>query len=131
MGDKKKTVLIVDDDVDFLTQYRLVLEADGYSVITAEGRKEAEDILKTTRPDVAIVDLMLEELDAGFVLCYHIKKMDPSIPVILATSVTGETGLEFDATTREEQSWLKADTVLSKPVRAEQITQEVARLLRL
>ena len=39
-------------------------------------------------PDLAIVDLMMEYKDSGFALCYHIKKKDPSIPVILVTAVT-------------------------------------------
>ena len=39
---------------------------------------------------------MMENVDAGFTLCYHIQKKDPTIPVILVTSVNSETGLDFD-----------------------------------
>ena len=78
-------------------------------------------MLAQTRPDLAIVDLMMEYKDSGFALCYHIKKKDPSIPVILVTAVTSETGLEFDAATEEERSWVKADAMLAKPLRFEQL----------
>ncbi|HPO50566.1 MAG TPA: response regulator, partial [Spirochaetota bacterium] len=56
------------------------LEAAGFNVITAESEREAEKILENTRPDLAILDLMMENMDTGFTLSYHIKKKDPSIP---------------------------------------------------
>lgn len=124
-----KTILVVDDDVDFLTQQQLQLEAAGYKVLTAEGQIKANAILATTRPDLAIVDLMMENMDGGFTLCHEIKKKDASIPVILVTAVTSETGLEFDAATEEERSWVKADAMLAKPVRFEQLLREMERLL--
>ena len=125
----KKTVLIVDDDEDFLLQQQAVLTAAGYEVVSAGGQKEAEEILKTVRPDIALVDLMMEHTDGGFALCYHIKKLDESIPIILVTAVASETGLEFDAATQEERSWVKADAMLAKPVRFEQLRREMERLL--
>jgi len=127
---QNKTILVVDDDLDFLTQHRIHLESIGYKVVTAEGQRQAEELLKTLRPDLAMVDLMMEHVDGGFSLCYHIKKLDPAIPVILVTAVSSETGLEFDATTKEEQSWVKADVMLAKPVRFEQLKREIERLLK-
>ena len=121
---------MVDDDIDFLTQHRVYLESAGYRVVTAQGQRQAEELLKTTKPDLAMVDLMMEHVDGGFALCYHIKKMDPAIPVILVTAVSSETGLEFDASTKEERSWVKADVMLAKPVRFDQLKREIERLLK-
>ena len=78
---------------------------------------------------MAIVDLMMENFDDGFRLCYKIKKADKNIPVILVTGVAGETGMDFDASTNEERSWIKADVVLDKPIRFEQLKREMDRLL--
>jgi len=128
--DAKKTVLIVDDDVDFLTQQRLNLEGAGFDVRTAESQAEAEKLLAGFRPDVAVVDLMMEHMDGGFALCHHIRKKDPTIRVILCTAVASETSLAFDAATEEERSWVKADALLAKPVRFEQLRREIDRLLR-
>jgi CheY-like chemotaxis protein len=125
----QKTVLLVDDDPDFLYQQKLQLEAAGLSVITAENEKEAESVLASMRPDIAVVDLMMENVDGGFTLCYHLKKRDSSIPVILVTSVNNETGLNFNAADPEQKSWIKADAFLSKPIRFEQLKKEVDRLL--
>jgi len=54
----------------------------------------------------------------------------PSHAVIVVSGVESETGLEFDATTSEERSWIKADKFLAKPVRFEQLLGEIDRLLR-
>jgi DNA-binding response OmpR family regulator len=125
----KKTVLLVDDDVDFLEQHRLFLESENFEVTTAQSRSDAEELLKTMSPNLAILDLMMDETDDGFVLAYHIKKKDAGIPVILVTAVTSETSLEFD-TVGKEGSWIKADAILPKPIRFEQLKREIHRLCK-
>lgn len=130
MEQKAITVLVVDDDHDYLTQMQMRLEAAQYRVLTADSEQEAEDILAKNRPDVAVLDLMMENMDAGFVLCHRIKKMDAKIPVILVTAVSSETGMEFQAATPEEKAWMKADVLLTKPVRFEQLQREIDRLLK-
>lgn len=128
--DDKKTILLVDDDTDFLFQLQAEFTAAGYKVLTASNGKQALEVLAGVRPDLCVVDLMMEKADMGFTLCYKIKKKDPSIPIIMVTSVTHETGIDFDATTQEERSWIKADALLDKPVRFEQLQREVLRLLK-
>lgn len=123
-------ILVVDDDVDFLAQMSMQLEARGYAVTTVETAAAARESLKRERPDLMIVDLMLEDPDAGFSLCYHVKKTDPALPVIMATAVSSRTGMSFDAETSEERAWIKADCVLAKPVRFEQLEGEMQRLLK-
>jgi len=124
------TVLVVDDDPDFVEQMRLQLTAAGFNVETAGGEREARRILDSRGADLALVDLMMEHADGGFALCHYIKNRKPPIPVILVTGVTHETGLEFDAATSEERSWVKADVFLAKPVRVEQLVREIHRLLK-
>ena len=126
---KALTILVVDDDPDFLLQEQVQLRAAGYTVIAAPGRSEAEEVLEKVKPDMAMIDLMMEDVDAGFTLCHHIKKRYPDCPVIMITGVTSETGLEIDAVTRGEKSWVKADAILPKPVRFEQLERELRRLL--
>ena len=126
----KKTILIIDDDIDFRFQKKIELEKDGYTVIEADSEKSANEILEKTKPDCVLVDLMMEQMDTGFTLCYHIKKKHPEVPVIMITGVSYETGIEFDASTNEERAWLKADVVLVKPVRHEQLRREMHRLIK-
>jgi DNA-binding response OmpR family regulator len=131
MNDIKKSLLVVDDDIDLLEQTRIQLEAAGFKVVTAASEKEAVDILKTFKPDLAVLDLMMENQDSGFILSYKIKKMDPSIPVIIVTAVTSQTGIVFDVTTTDDTSWIKADAIIAKDIRYEQLIGEVNRLLKL
>ncbi|MGD9546553.1 MAG: response regulator [Candidatus Krumholzibacteriia bacterium] len=121
-------VLLVDDDRDFLDQLALRFEREGYTVITAGNEKEAGERLAERLPDLAVVDLMMDRMDGGFTLAYRIKQLDPAIPVLLVTGVTAETGLEFSRDDRGQQAWIKADAVLAKPVRFEQIQRELERL---
>lgn len=124
-----QTILVVDDDVDYQASMRTQLENAGYQVVLADSLSEGLDTLAKLRPDLAIVDLMLEHMDGGFTLCHQIKKIDEQIPVILVTGVHCTTGIEFDAATDEERSWIKADLMLEKPVRFEHLASEIRRLL--
>jgi CheY-like chemotaxis protein len=126
---KGKTVLVVDDDADILEQMKMILGNAGFNVDTCESRREAEEYIAGSRPDISIVDLMMETSDAGFVLCHHLKKKYPGLPLIVFTSTSAETGIEFDTVTAEERSWIKADVLMHKPARPEQILREVNRLL--
>jgi len=127
----KKTILIVDDDIDYLFQMRLKVEQFGFDVVTAEGQKEAEKILETLKPDLAILDLMMETDDSGFILAYKIKRKYPQVPIIIATAVTAETGMTFDMDTEKEQQWIKADLFLDKGIRADQLHREINKLLKI
>ncbi|OGV49734.1 MAG: hypothetical protein A2X49_04930 [Lentisphaerae bacterium GWF2_52_8] len=126
----QKNILVVDDDMDILEQVSLTLKADGYKVTTVQSQEAAEEAILTTVPDLAIVDLMMENTDSGFVLCHHIKKLYSKTPVIILTAVAGSTGLNFTATSGDAASWVKADALMDKPVRPEQLRAEVRRLLR-
>jgi CheY-like chemotaxis protein len=126
----RKNILVVDDDIDLLDQVSLVLAGEGYNVIKAQGQKEAEEALLTSIPDLAVLDLMMENMDSGFVLCHHVKRLYPDTPVILLTAVKAATGLDFHPQSDEAASWVKADLVMDKPVRPEQLRAEARRLLK-
>ena len=127
---EKKLVLIVDDDPDYLFQLKHHGESFGFNVITAESVVEAEEAMKQ-KPDLAILDLMMETQDAGFVLSYKIKKAYPDVPVIIATSVTAETGINFHLDSEEDRQWIKADLYLEKGIRSDQLHREISKLLKL
>ncbi len=124
-----KRILVVDDDVDLLEQVSSQLREAGCEVIGAGGEREGEDALLSGRPDLAILDLMMEQKDSGFVLCHRIKQLYPGTPVILLTAVTSVTGLSFAARDSDARGWVGADLLLDKPVPPERLRQEVRRLL--
>jgi CheY-like chemotaxis protein len=122
-------ILVVDDDPDIIDQLQRLLVSRGYEVTTADGQAAAEEAVLAGRPDLAIVDLMMEQQDSGFVLCYELKSLFPDLPVIILTSVKAATGMGFVPESPEEQSWVKAASILDKPVRPERLLNEVERLL--
>jgi CheY-like chemotaxis protein len=125
------TILIADDDPDYLFQTKFNLEKAGYKTISVESQSEAESVFSRFRPDLAIFDLMMENEDSGFILCYKLKKKYPDVPVILATAVSHETGLSFSLDSDQEKSWIRADRYLEKGIRPEQLDQEIMKLLKL
>jgi two-component system, OmpR family, response regulator len=123
------TILIVDDDMDYLIQTRIKIEKFGYKTITADSQREAELILDKIKPDLAIIDLMMENEDSGFILSYKLKKKYPDVPVIIATAVAAETGISFDINDENNRKWIRADAFLEKGIKTEILKHEIEKLL--
>ena len=125
------TILVADDDPDYLFQTVYNLGRAGYKTIAVESQAEAESVMSKIKPDLAIFDLMMESDDSGFILCYKIKKRYPDVPVILATAVSRETGMSFSLDSEMDKAWIRADRYLEKGIRPEELDQEVMKLLKL
>lgn len=130
MNKKVFTVLVADDDPDYLFQVAYHLRKSGYEVIPVESQAEAEQVISKIRPDIAIFDLMMESDDSGFILCYKLKRKYPEVPVILATAVSRETGITFSLNSEQDRDWIRADLYLEKGVRPEQFDLEIRKLLK-
>lgn len=131
MGQNKKLILVADDDMDYLIQMRMHIESFGFEVITAGSQREAEKIIENTKPDLAILDLMMESDDSGFILSYKMKRKYPDVPIILATAVASETGMSFGVNTETDKQWIKADLYLEKGIRKDQLHKEINKLLKI
>jgi len=122
-----KKILFVDDDIDLLEQDKVLLESKGYKVITAETGEEGWKLFQKEKPDAAVIDLIMEQMDSGFVLCHRIKKTElgKRIPVFILTSATYDTGFKFSASTNEEKEWIKCDGILNKPIVLEDLVDRL------
>ena len=122
-----KKILLVDDDLDLLEQNKILLESKGFRVVTAEGSKKGWEVFKQELPDAAILDLIMEEHDSGFILSYKIKKDEhgKNIPVFILTSATYITGFKFGASTEEEKEWIKCDGILNKPIMIDDLVNKL------
>ncbi len=110
MQDGKYVILCVDDDQDVLDGTRMVLQANGYVVAEAHSGEEAVSVYKDADPDLLIVDLMMEEVDAGVQLVKELKLLGNTKPIYMLSSV-GD-GLHQSVNTIE----LGLAGVLQKPV---------------
>ncbi|MBU1370489.1 MAG: response regulator [Bacteroidetes bacterium] len=131
MSNEKKLILIADDDADYLFQMEAMVKNLGYRVKTAESQAEAEKMLDTIKPDLAIFDLMMEQEDSGFILAYKAKRKHPDMPIIIASAATAETGFTFDLYNENDRNWIKADLYLEKGIRSDQLHREINKLLKL
>ena len=131
MKKSEVTILVADDDPDYLFQTVFNLKKEGYKTMSVESQAEAEAVIAKFRPDLAIFDLMMESDDSGFILCYKLKKRYPEVPVILATAVSYETGMSFSVDSDQAKKWIRADLYLEKGIRPEQLDQEIMKLLKL
>lgn len=126
-----KKILIIDDDVDFVEIQKTVLESHGYEVRHAFNGKEGLALAAGYKPDLILLDLMMEHYDTGFVVAKKLKE-DPAlagVPILMLSGVARETGVKFDLDSNAERAWIKADFFLNKPVRAEELVARVAALL--
>ena len=110
MKDGKYVILCVDDDQDLLDSLRVILEGEDYVMEEAGSAEEGLRKYKATDPDLVIVDLMMEEVDAGTNLVRQMKAMGATPPVYMLSSV-GDT-LSISADTSE----LGLTGVLQKPI---------------
>jgi len=124
-------VMIIDDDVDMVDMYQAVLNQKGHEVIIAYTAEEARKTLATKRPDIVVLDVMMETVDAGFELGREIHTKFPDLPILFLSSIISEidekTGIPniFEV----DDSWLKLIRFLDKPVKAEKLSAEIDKLL--
>ena len=125
-----RRVLMVDDDVDFIDAVRLTLEAAGYEVLSANTGEEALALVRGRPVDVAILDMMMEEPDAGAMVADRLRRRSEMerIPVVLVTSVTEKTGYRVETETREGREWLGIDVWMDKPVDPQELLRTIEGL---
>lgn len=126
---QKKKILIVDDDPDFAAAIQKILTSNNYDVDVAGNVEEGMRAIEEKRPDLILLDVIMEKYDDGFNMCYDLKHDDRyrAIPVIIITAVTEVTGLKFDPKTDGE--YLEAEEYVQKPISAEVLLNKVARLI--
>lgn len=118
-----KNVLIIDDDVDIVESVKLLLENNGYAVITAFDGQEGYRKIIEDHPDIVLLDIILTTEDEGIKLAHKLRN-DPalsSIPVLMLTSI------RKDST--EEVSKLPVEGYLEKPVKPAQLLSAVREVL--
>jgi DNA-binding response OmpR family regulator len=119
MRDGKHLILCVDDDPDLLDLLRMQLEKGGYAVEVASSGEEGLVKFKQDKPDLIIVDLMMEEIDAGTNLVKELKLVGNQVPVLLLSSMGDQ--LNLSTGYRE----LGLDAVFQKPVNAEALLRTI------
>lgn len=120
-----RTIAIVEDDSDQRENYADALSAQGFRVRPYANRPEALAGMRQELPDLAILDIMLDdEIDGGFDLCRELRSLAPRLPIILLTARDSDidrvSGLRLDA-------W----DYLTKPVNLQFLAVRINSLFRI
>jgi len=110
MQDGKYVILYVDDDPDFLAAMRVISEANGYIMAEALTAEEGLKAYREMEPDLVIVDLMMEEVDAGIHLVKELQAAGNTVPIYMISSVGDNLAINVD------HSQLGLAGVFQKPV---------------
>ena len=124
MNDGKHVILCVDDDQDILDAMQMILEGEGFAVRTASSGEEALRKYKGERPDMVLVDLMMEEVDSGVNLVKELKALGEPPPIYMMSAVGDELYSTIDF------SSLGLNGVLQKPVQPRTLVSALKAALR-
>ena len=113
-------ILVVDDDVQILELVQIHLQQEGYNVIKAHNGIEALDATLDILPDLAVVDVMMPEMD-GYTLTKELRKMD--IPVLLLTA-------KGELADKEKGFLAGSDDYLVKPFEPKELLFRIQAILR-
>ena len=126
-------ILMIDDDPDILLATQIPLEAKGYDFYTAHDGQEGLAKVKEIKPDLIILDVMMETATDGFQLSLKLRDRAPDseyapyrdIPILMLTAVHTTTPLRF----QPDEDYLPVDAFLDKSTSPDQLIAKVEELL--
>lgn len=124
-------ILLVDDDPDILDATTMILETQGYEVVTATNGVEGLACLRAEKPDLMILDLLMPKMD-GFAVCQELQDARWSkyrnMPILILSSVREEASRRrYELETGLE---LGVDDYVEKPISPDILLERVERLLK-
>jgi len=129
-------ILVIDDDPDIVEVLKITLEANSYQVITANNGNEGLAKVKEMKPDLIILDVMMDTITAGFQVSYQLRNPDPrseyaeyaKIPILMLTGIGEKMKMKFSPQTDAE--YLPVDAFIEKPVQTPMLLEKVRKLLQ-
>jgi len=124
---RKPTVLVVDDDPDFVESIRIVLRSADMQVLSADSGSAGLTSMITTPPDLVILDIMMDGVLDGWDASWKIRSTPglKDVPILVVSSITSSDYLSMIPTDDDNL----IDNFLSKPVAPDRLLSEVRRLL--
>lgn len=119
-------ILVVDDDPDITYAVSLFLRKEGYEVQTAASRADGMKAIAAFKPDLMILDVMMEQPDDGIAMAQELRRNGVKLPIVMLTSVGKVTGMSFD----RDSELVPVDAFFEKPVKPEELLRSLGELLR-
>jgi DNA-binding response OmpR family regulator len=129
----KAKILVIDDDPDFVDAVTPILQSARYNVISAANPAEGKEKILKEKPDLILLDIMMDSLFDGFSLCHDIKTSKEfedvqDTPIIFISAVKEMTGSRFQFK-GEEQGLIGPDDYIDKPAKPEDLIARIEKLL--
>jgi len=121
------TILVVDDDPEFVEITRLILEAHDYEVRSASNGEQALQAMRQRRPSLVLLDVMMSSILDGLNVSHEMRE-DPelrSIPVIMVTSIITSPHASLFPT----DEFIPIDAWISKPMDPDDLLNKIKRLI--
>jgi CheY-like chemotaxis protein len=127
-------ILIVDDDPDMVLAARLCLERAGHQVIEAKNGDEGLAKVQADKPDLMILDVMMNTTTEGFQVALQLRSPDPKseytafkdMPIVLLTAIHSTSPVRFGP----DQDYLPVDAFIDKPLDPDKLVAQVEKLLK-
>jgi len=134
MEKHKAKILVIDDDPDFVVAVTPILESALYDVVSASNPEEGKEKIFSEKPDLILLDIMMDSLFDGFSLCHAIKsskeyKEFKDTPIIFVSAVKEMTGSRFQFNA-QEQGMIGPDDYIDKPVKPGDLIARIEKLLK-
>ncbi len=127
-------IFVIDDDPDFRKVVSMMLEAKSYNVVIAKSPQDAKKMLLTEKPDLILLDIMMDSVFDGYSLCNEIKTSEEyreinDTPIIFISAVKEKAGsrVTFDTS---EHGLVGPDDYIDKPVQSEDLYIRIEKLLK-
>ena len=119
-------ILLVDDDLDFVEISKALLEKDHHVVVVAHNPKDGLAQLKKEKPDLLILDVMMEAPDDGFAMAQKLRLDGNKIPIIMLTSINKVTGLVYG----KDKDMVPVQDYFEKPIPADKLRAAVKKYVK-
>ena len=120
-------ILVVDDDPDFVEATRIILEGAGYEVVSAADGDESLQVIRTEKPDLVILDVIMSSILDGLNVTQQLQE-DPEhkdIPIVMVTSIANTDYAALFPT----DEYVHISAFMTKPVPPDRLLEQVSRLL--
>ena len=128
--EKSLNIVMIDDNADFLFTMETFLKKNGFEVQTAEDGQKGIELIRKERPDLVLLDIMMETLFSGFEVCKAVRSDDDLkyIPII-GISAMGEE-LDIDYSQWPDYEYFRPDAFLDKPIDKQRLLQLIPEVIQ-
>jgi twitching motility two-component system response regulator PilH len=126
---KNLKVIIIDDNADYVFTMGIFLKKNGFEVMSANNGKAGVNLVKQEKPDLILLDVMMETLFSGFEVCRQLRQDSSvkSIPIIGITGMADEINVSYEK--EKDFEYFSPEIFMEKPVDKDLLLKNIHSLV--